>query len=35
MLELELKYQTIYDILSKNKINEEKVFPIIWEDKND
>ena len=35
MLELELKYQAIYDILSKKKINEEKVFPIRWEDKND
>lgn len=32
MLELELKYQKIYDIISENKLNEEKVFPIVKED---
>ncbi len=31
MLELELKIQAIYDILSKEKL-EEKIFPIKWED---
>ena len=34
MLELELKCQAIYNLLS-NEAMEEKVFPIVWEDKND
>ena len=35
MLELELKIQKIYDIISNEKLNEEKIFPIIKEDIND
>lgn len=35
MLELELKCQKIYDIISKKKLNEEKVFPIRKENLND